>query len=320
MLITGSGSGIGAATAVAAALAGYRVVASVHSLDRVDDLRSRIASAEAGVLDIEFRELDVTSQQAAAALLADIVARYGALHAVISNAGITRMGTFENEPVESYRRVFDVNFFGPIALLKRAMPHLRASHGRIIAVSSLNGVVSTPFQEAYNASKFALEGALESLAPVARRVGVDVSVVAPGPTSDTHIWQTIDIAGFRAAATSPYTEVIDRYFANAADGLLTDLPAGQLAAEVAQVIVGVLGSDEPAFRYTTSTVGTELLARKLVDPTGDTLVARTGSWLDRQPTPAALADPVPADPVPADPVPADPVPADPVPAGPVPAE
>ncbi|MCK9901934.1 SDR family NAD(P)-dependent oxidoreductase [Frankia sp. Cpl3] len=285
VLITGSGSGIGAATAVRAALAGYQVVASVHSLARVGDLRARM---EAAGVDLDIRELDVTRAEAVAAAVSDVVADHGALHAVVSNAGITHMATFENEALESVRQVFEVNFFGPLALLKRAMPHLRTSRGRIIAIGSINGVVSAPFLESYTASKFALEGALESLAPVARRLGVAVSLVDPGPVSGTNVWRGHDLARFQTEAGEGYREIFAGLAANATEGRLTDVPAVQPVTEVADVVVRALASDDPDFRYTTSPAGHELLGRKLLDPTGNALVHRIGGWLD-----ADLADAAP---------------------------
>ncbi|EFC82772.1 SDR family NAD(P)-dependent oxidoreductase [Parafrankia sp. EUN1f] len=299
VLITGSGSGIGAATAVAAAQAGYRVVATVYSLDRAEDLRARIAAGGPG-LSVDIRELDVTREEQIAAVVADVVTDYGALHGVISNAGVTLMATFESESLASYRRVFEVNFFGPVAVLKQAMPHLRASGGRIIAVGSINGVLGLPFQESYGASKFALEGLLESLAPVARRLGVAVSVVSPGHVSGTAIFRDHDPNRFLAEAPEPYGAVIDEYFGNWSSGDVTDVPATQPVTEVAEIIVGVLASADPGFRYTTSPAGHQLLAHKLLDPTGNALARRIGGWLD--PT---TRRPVPVDGVPVDGEPAD---------------
>jgi NAD(P)-dependent dehydrogenase (short-subunit alcohol dehydrogenase family) len=74
-----------------------------------------------------------------------------------------------------------VNFFGPITVSRVAMPHLRATRGRLITISSIGGVVGQPFNETYCTAKAATEAYMESLAPVAAEVGVTVSVVEPGP-------------------------------------------------------------------------------------------------------------------------------------------
>ena len=104
VVVTGSGSGVGAATAVALAERGYRVVAAVHSRDRVAGLRRLIddrAAAAGGtgpVIDIE--ELDVTATAAIPGFVDRVADRHGGLYAVVSNAGVTGVGTFEDEDVE----------------------------------------------------------------------------------------------------------------------------------------------------------------------------------------------------------------------------
>ncbi|MFC5747466.1 SDR family NAD(P)-dependent oxidoreductase [Actinomadura rugatobispora] len=273
-LITGCGSGIGAATAVTLAAAGHRVVASVHSFHRMSELAER--SAEAGV-ELDVRELDVTDAAATAACVADVAAAYGSLRAVVSNAGVNRFDTFERETPEDYRRLFEVNVFGPVALIRQAMPFLRASGGRVVAVGSIGGVVGLPFQHAYSGSKFALEGVLESLAPVARRLGVAVSVVEPGPTA-TGLGGIGDRERLDAES-GPYREALRQYTANAAR-VLPGLPSRQPADAVAAVIRDVLAARDPDFRYATSPAGAAFLARKLPDVSGRATADLIESWLE----------------------------------------
>ncbi|MBW8481263.1 SDR family NAD(P)-dependent oxidoreductase [Actinomadura parmotrematis] len=280
VIVTGSGSGLGASTAVALAERGYRVVASVHSRDRTAGLDALLARSGAAV---EVAELDVTDHAAIPAFVAAAAARHGGLHAVVSNAGVSGVDTFENEDLASYRRTFEVNVFGPVALLKGSLPHLRAGGGRFVAVSSIAGVLGLPFQESYSGSKFALEGVLEAFAPVARRVGVAVSVVEAGPMS-TGAARVADWDRVLAGA-GPYTKVLRRYLDNAIAwrAELPGMPATQTAAEVAAVIADLLGRDDPPFRCQTAPDTRRLVARKLADLDGAAAGAVTGGWLDPVP-------------------------------------
>ncbi|XVQ06672.1 SDR family NAD(P)-dependent oxidoreductase [Spirillospora sp. CA-255316] len=285
VVITGSGSGIGAATAVALAERGYRVVAAAHSRDRVAGLEELIAARSGAGTgpDIDIEELDVTDEPSIPAFVDRVVARHGGLYAVVNNAGVTGVDTFENEDVATYRRVFEVNVFGPVALLKSSLPHLRAAGGRVIAVGSVAGVIGLPFQEAYSGSKFALEGILEGFAPVARRVGVAVSIVEPGPISTDAVRKTDWPRIFDGAG--PYEKVLRQYVDNAASrqGTLPELPAMQTVQDVAGIIADLLDSDDPPFRLPTAADTRLLLARKLADVNGDTVGALIGRWLDPDP-------------------------------------
>jgi NAD(P)-dependent dehydrogenase (short-subunit alcohol dehydrogenase family) len=280
VIVTGAGSGVGASTAVALAERGHRVVAAVHSLDRVAGLDALTVRSGA---EIHVAELDVTDEASIAPFVDGVAARHGGLHAVVSNAGVTGVDTFENEDLASYRRMFEVNVFGPVKLLKSGLPHLRAAGGRFIAVGSVAGVLGLPFQEAYAGSKFALEGILEGFAPVARRVGVAVSVVEPGPI-DTDAVRKTDWARVFAGA-GPYERVLRQYVDNAAagQGALPGLPAVQTADEVASAIADLLASDAPPFRCQTSAGARLLVARKLADVDGAAAAAVIGRWLDAAP-------------------------------------
>ena len=124
--------------------------------------------------------MDITDPAAVSAGVDGVIADFGTLDAVINNAGAGHVGTIEQESVEDVRAVMEVNFFGTVLVTKAALPHLRASGGRVVTVTSVGGIVGQPFNEAYCAAKFAVEGFMESLAPVAATVGVTVVVVEPG--------------------------------------------------------------------------------------------------------------------------------------------
>ena len=131
LLITGTSSGIGLSTAVAAAGAGYQVVATLRNPDSGGSLTA--AAAAAGV-ELDVRTLDVTEADSIQDCIDGIVADHGSLDVLVNNAGAGYVGTIENVSMEDMRRVMETNYFSVVAMTKAAMPHLRASGGRVISV------------------------------------------------------------------------------------------------------------------------------------------------------------------------------------------
>ncbi|WP_260634769.1 SDR family oxidoreductase [Streptomyces angustmyceticus] len=273
VLITGTSSGIGLAAAVAAARAGWQVVATLRDPGRADALRA--AAAEAGV-ELDVRRLDVTDEASVAAAIDGVVADHGRLDAVINNAGAGHLGTLENESVDAVRAVMEVNFFGVLHVSKAALPHLRASGGRLITVTSVGGVVGQPFNEAYCAAKFAVEGYMESLAPVAARLGVTVSVVEPGAVATEFVNNIgLDLAG-EVAAAGPYADALRAYL----DRTVAQFGNGaQTPAEAAGAVLEALTADRPAFRLQTSDWARDFTGVKLADLDGSAVLGLTGGWV-----------------------------------------
>lgn len=273
VLITGTSSGIGLAAAVAAARAGWQVVATLRDPGRADALRA--AAAEAGV-ELDVRRLDVTDEASVAAAIDGVVADHGRLDAVINNAGAGHLGTLENESVDAVRAVMEVNFFGVLHVSKAALPHLRASGGRLITVTSVGGVVGQPFNEAYCAAKFAVEGYMESLAPVAARLGVTVSVVEPGAVATEFVNNIgLDLAG-EVAAAGPYADTLRAYL----DRTVAQFGNGaQTPAEAAGAVLEALTADRPAFRLQTSDWARDFTGVKLADLDGSAVLGLTGGWV-----------------------------------------
>ncbi|MFF0000752.1 SDR family NAD(P)-dependent oxidoreductase [Streptomyces avermitilis] len=244
--ITGTSSGIGLAAAVAAARSGWHTVATLRDTGHADALRK--AAAAAGV-ELDIRQLDVTDEASVAAAIDGVIADPGRLDAVVNNAGAGHFGTLENDTVDDVRRVMEANFFGVLNVSKAALPHLRASGGRLITVTSIGGVIGQPFSEAYCAAKFAVEGYMESLAPVAAKLGMSVSVVEPGPIA-SEFFNNIGIdMEAEIAAAGPYAEAQ----ANLVNGALAQMVnSAQTPAEAAQSVLQALTADRPAFRIQTS--------------------------------------------------------------------
>jgi NAD(P)-dependent dehydrogenase (short-subunit alcohol dehydrogenase family) len=181
VLVTGAGRGIGRAIAVRLADSGWQVYGGVRT-----DVAAKDLAAESD--SITPVELDVTIPEHVTALARQLPDR---LDALVHNAGVGVAGPLETLSRADMHRQFDVNLIGPLALTRAVLPRLRAAHGRVVFISSINGRVSFPFTGMYNASKFATESVADCLRVELRPFGVQVGLVEPGVT-DTDPWHEMD--------------------------------------------------------------------------------------------------------------------------------
>ncbi|MEV0988973.1 SDR family NAD(P)-dependent oxidoreductase [Streptomyces sp. NPDC049949] len=276
VLITGTSSGIGLAAAVAAARAGWRTVATMRDTARADALNK--AAAEAGVAGlVQVKRLDVTDAQSVAACVAEVVAEHGHLDAVVNNAGAGFVGTIEQHGMEQLRNVMEVNFFGVAELTRTALPHLRASGGRVITVTSVGGVIGQPFNESYCAAKFAVEGFMESLAPVAAAMGVQVSVIEPGAVASEFVNNVgLDIPALLTQA-GPYAPALQGYINHALQSFGSD--TAQTSEQAAAPVIDALTAEKMPFRIQTSDWARNFVGMKLADLDGSTVQTEMTSWL-----------------------------------------
>ncbi|MBV6701215.1 SDR family NAD(P)-dependent oxidoreductase [Kitasatospora aureofaciens] len=283
VLITGTSSGIGLATAVTAARAGFTTVATMREPARAGALRK--AARRAGVT-LDVRRLDVTEPASVAGCLDDVARTYGRLDAVVNNAGVANSDpTLEMSTDAALRANLEVNFFGVVAVSRAAMPLLRAAGGRLVTVGSVHGVVGQPFNEAYCAAKFAVEGFMEALAPVAAAHGVRVSVVVPGFVPDTSFGIFPDVNRRTLhTASGPYAPTFAAYMDRIAGQGWES--AGRPAQEVAEVVVRTLSEECPPFRVPTNRWASEYLAAKLADRDGSAVQRLARTWLGRPDTPS----------------------------------
>ncbi len=270
-LVTGASSGIGLATARALARQGWTVFATARHPQSAAELRALAADSPS----VEVRTLDVTDDWSVRSCVGAIVTNLGRIDLLVNNAGAGHRGTLEQLTIDEIATTMDVNFLGVVRVTKAVLPVMRAARrGRIVTVTSLNGVVALPFSDAYNAAKFAVEGLMEGLATVLREFGVFVSVLEPGPVR-TRFFDAIGGRGRASDPADPYAAPLARYDARIA-GMGA---AGQSAASVADVICRIAEEPEPALRYQSSAEATEIAARKLIDPTGRSLVDATAALL-----------------------------------------
>jgi NAD(P)-dependent dehydrogenase (short-subunit alcohol dehydrogenase family) len=172
-LVTGASSGFGRAIAEAAIAAGDLVVGAARRPEALDDL----VAAHPG--RVEAVRLDVTSPDAPAAV-DDVVARHGRIDVLVNNAGRTQVGALEETTADELRYLFELHFFGPAALTKAVLPHMRRQGGgAVVQMSSVGGWITAPGFGAYCATKFALEGLTQALSQEVDP-GVRFLIVEPG--------------------------------------------------------------------------------------------------------------------------------------------
>jgi NAD(P)-dependent dehydrogenase (short-subunit alcohol dehydrogenase family) len=174
-LITGSSSGFGRELAAAALERGDRVVATARRPDALADL---VASAPDRVHAVA---LDVTRADQIETAVAAALERFGRIDVLVNNAGYGSVGAVEEIDMDDLRGLMETMFFGPVALTKAVLPHMRARRsGAIVQTSSMGGQLSPPGFGAYCSAKFALEAMSESLAAEVEPYGIRVLIPEPG--------------------------------------------------------------------------------------------------------------------------------------------
>ena len=186
VVITGAGSGIGRALAIA--LAGQGALLGVSDIDRagLDDTANRCSNAGATVrADL----VDVTNREAMTGYAADVAARFGRINIVFNNAGVIFTGDITESSYDDIERVIDVDFWGVVNGTKAFLPYLiESGGGHLVNISSAFGLVAAPGYSAYNAAKFAVRGFTEAVQQEMQSAGhlVHVSCVLPRRRADPH--------------------------------------------------------------------------------------------------------------------------------------
>jgi NAD(P)-dependent dehydrogenase (short-subunit alcohol dehydrogenase family) len=244
IVVTGASTGMGAATAKELAGRGFHVLAGVRREVDADALRGD---------GIEPLILDITVESDVAAV-ADRVThdpRGLPLRALINNAGIGVNGPVEALPIAEWRRQFEVNVFGHVAMIQALLPSLRRSSGTVVNISSIGGKVALPTYPAYAGSKFAMEALSDSLRREVSGSGVKVTVVEPGAVKTPMAERGIATADRLKAGMA--IDQLERYGAlmdamsNLARSFDTD---GVPAEHAAKVIAKAATAPRPRTRYT----------------------------------------------------------------------
>ena len=186
ILITGASSGYGQAAAAFFLARGWNVAAAMRKPDSTifNGADDRLLTPQ----------MDVTDADSVAAAINDAIARFGAVDAVVNNAGVGVVGAFEATPISHVRKVFETNTFGVMTVCQAVIPHMRKRRsGVIVNVTSSVALAPMPLAAAYTASKQAVEGFTGSLAHELGEFDIRVKLVEPGYCPTTRFAQNADV-------------------------------------------------------------------------------------------------------------------------------
>ncbi|RYZ43169.1 MAG: SDR family oxidoreductase [Myxococcaceae bacterium] len=239
-LVTGSSTGFGRATVHRFARAGWNVIATMRSPDAGQDFQ--------GLDNVHVTRLDVQDRASITSAVEAGLARFGAIDALINNAGFGLFGVFESTPREKVAEQFDVNVFGLMDVTRAVLPQLRRQKsGVILNITSGAGVFGLPMSSLYCASKFAVEGFSEALSYELVGLGITVKLIEPGGVLDS---QFVSRSGGEATRTgriedyAPFLTRSEAVFAG-----LRNTRAGATSEDVADVIFGAATDGTDQLRY-----------------------------------------------------------------------
>jgi NAD(P)-dependent dehydrogenase (short-subunit alcohol dehydrogenase family) len=272
VLVTGSSTGIGRATALRLDGAGWRVFAGVRREEDAESLRAAGSGRLTPVM------LDVTDAEAISAVAKRLSEELGAagLDGLVNNAGVAIPSPLETIPIDDFRRQIEVNLTGQIAVTQALLPLIRDARGRIVFISSIGGRIAFPLTGAYHAAKFGIEAAGDVFRQELRPWKISVSIVEPG-SIDTPIWDRGERTADEIGGRTPHREELYGNAIASYRKVVRDLAErGIPPAKVAAAIEHALTARRPRTRYLVG-LDAKLQARaKIFIPTSifDRVVAR----------------------------------------------
>src|SRR5580765_7971373 len=249
--ITGAGRGMGVDIAKTALAAGHFVVATGRSTDAV-------AKAVGETDDLLVVELDITSPASAEAAVRAASERFGRIDVLVNNAGNFFAGFFEELSPDQMRAQIETNLFGPMNVTRTVLPVMRKQQaGKVVAISSTAGVVGQAFCSAYAASKFGVEGWMESLRFEVEPFGIHTTIVEPGffrtelLTKESTAYAELSIEDYaeRTAKARPAWESMS--------GKQTNDPA-----KLAKALIAVVDQERPPLRFVAGADAVETIEQK----------------------------------------------------------
>ena len=249
--ITGAGRGMGVDIAKAALAAGYKVATTGRNMEKVTQAIGESA-------DLLVVKLDVNNPADAEAAVTSVVEQFGRIDVLVNNAGNFYAGFFEELSPEDFRAQVETNLFGPVNVTRAVLPVMRAQRsGLIVQISSTAGVNGGEFTSAYAASKFGVEGWIESLTPEVAPFGIRTMLVEPGffrtelltPESTNYAKPSIDDYAEKTKQTGTAW--------NGMNGMQGGDPA-----KLAKALIQLASQDEPPLRWAAGADAVKELERK----------------------------------------------------------
>lgn len=243
VIVTGSSSGIGEATARRLARAGARVVLSARRPDRLSALARELDPTGADVIAVPG---DITSDTARQQLVAAALGKFGRVDALVNNAGYGTRGPVERVPVDLIRRNFETNLFSLIALTQLVLPGMRdRGSGCIVNIGSVAGRIARPLSSVYDSTKHALEAITDGLRGELKPFGVRVSLIRPGFI----LTEFVDAANAASTSVVENAGPYEPYLAGFRVGYDKLRRIAGTPDDIARLVEKILSADNPAPRY-----------------------------------------------------------------------
>jgi NAD(P)-dependent dehydrogenase (short-subunit alcohol dehydrogenase family) len=263
-LITGAGRGMGVDIAKAALAAGHAVVATAR--------KSEAVIATLGEDDeLLAVHLDVTDPTSAEAAVTAAVERFGRIDVLVNNAGNFNAGFFEEISPDDFRAQIETTLFGPVNVTRAVLPVMRAQRsGLVVTISSTAGIVGQEFCTAYAASKFGVEGWMESLTPEVAPFGIHTMLVEPGFFRTELL--TPESTRYAESSIEDYAERTEQ---TVAGWKSMNGQQGGDPAKLAHALVQLAGQDEPPLRFAAGADAVATVEQKAQD-----LLAQADAYRD----------------------------------------
>ena len=235
ILITGTSSGIGKATAIYFQQKGWNVIATMRSPEKDTELKE--------LENVLLEKLDVLDLESINQAIQNGIEKFGKIDALVNNAGYGAYGPLESFPRENIIKQFNTNVIGLMDVTKAIIPHFRANKdGVIVNISSIGGQMTFALGSLYHGTKFAVEGISESLHYEMKEIGVKVKIVEPGMIATDFGGRSFDFQAGEIAEYQPIIGALMKQWQNPDN-------SSSAASLVADVIYTAVSDDSEQLRY-----------------------------------------------------------------------
>jgi NAD(P)-dependent dehydrogenase (short-subunit alcohol dehydrogenase family) len=246
VLVTGTSTGIGGATAFHLAEQGFHVFAGVRRMKDGDALQAQAPDALTPLI------IDVTKKATISAAREAVEGAVGdrGLAGLVNNAGIAKPAPIELQPLADFRTQLEVNLFGPVAMIQTFLPQIRRGGGRIVNVGSIGGLLVLPLNGAYSASKFGMRAITDALRLELRQWNIHVSLIEVAPVKTAIFEKTyVALDGLEQKLGPEGYRLYERQIAAIRTATEKAAADADSPVVIAKAILHALTSDKPKTRY-----------------------------------------------------------------------
>ena len=255
VVVTGTSTGIGEATALHLAEAGFEVFAGVRKKEDGERLQTQAPERLTPLI------LDVTDASAIAAAVETVGAAVGdaGLAGLVNNAGIAKPAPIEFQPIADFREQLEVNLFGPVAMTQAFLPLIRRGGGRIVNVGSVGGMLVLPLNGAYSASKFGIRAVTDALRLELREWRIHVSLIEVAPVTTAIFGKTYaELDGLEARLGKTGYGLYEKQIAAIRESTEKAAASADPPLVIAEAVAHALTSDRPKTKYLAGHGGAEI--------------------------------------------------------------